>query len=359
MFSSRIFSGIQPSGELHIGNYLGAVKNWVTLQSQYESFFCIVDYHAITVPYEPGDLRRRTRDMAVSLIAAGIDPSKCTLFVQSAVPEHTELAWIFNTVTPLGELERQTQFKDKSGRQESISAGLLNYPVLQAADILLYKADLVPVGEDQVQHLELSREIARRWNTRFSPGYASRAAEMDAMRAAQTSPETGMPADPAGAEVEGFFPEPKPLLTPARRIMGLDGKSKMSKSLGNTVGLLEDPRDVWEKLRPAVTDPARVRRTDPGTPEVCNIYHLHKAFSPQETVDHVAVQCRTAGWGCIECKKVLFESMERELAPIRERAAEIRAEASSLDEMLNDGAERARAVARETIREAKELMGLA
>ena len=340
MFSSRIFSGIQPSGELHIGNYLGAVKNWVTLQSQYESFFCIVDYHAITVPYEPGDLKRRTRDMAVSLIAAGVDPSKCTLFVQSAVPEHTELAWIFNTVTPLGELERQTQFKDKSSRQESISAGLLNYPVLQAADILLYKADLVPVGEDQVQHLELSREIARRWNTRFSPGYSEPSAEMD-------------------AETPGFFPEPKPLLTPTRRIMGLDGKAKMSKSLGNTVGLLEDPKEIWEKLRPAVTDPARVRRTDPGTPEVCNIYHLHKAFSPPQTVDHVAAQCRSAGWGCIECKKVLFDSMERELAPIRERAEEIRADMSQLDEMLSAGAARARAVARETIREAKELMGLA
>ena len=149
MPSSRIFSGIQPSGELHIGNYLGAVKNWVALQKEYESFFCIVDYHAITVPYEPEDLRRRTRDMAISLLAAGVDPSACTLFVQSAVPEHTELAWIFNTVTPLGELERQTQFKEKSARQESVAAGILNYPVLQAADILLYKADLVPVGEDQ------------------------------------------------------------------------------------------------------------------------------------------------------------------------------------------------------------------
>ena len=192
MPQSRIFSGIQPSGELHIGNYLGAVKNWVALQKEYESIFCIVDYHAITVPYEPEDLRRRTRDMAVSLLASGIDPSACTLFVQSAVPEHTELAWIFNTVTPLGELERQTQFKEKSARQESIAAGILNYPVLQAADILLYKADLVPVGEDQVQHLELSREIARRWNTRFSPGYAARAAELDAARAAETSPETEM-----------------------------------------------------------------------------------------------------------------------------------------------------------------------
>jgi tryptophanyl-tRNA synthetase len=324
----RIFSGIQPTGELHIGNYLGAVKNWVALQRQYESFFCIVDYHAITVPYEAADLRERTRDMAISLLAAGLDPSACTIFVQSMVPEHTELAWIFNTVTPLGELERQTQFKEKSGRQESILAGILNYPVLQAADILLYKADMVPVGEDQVQHLELSREIARRWNAKFVPD--------------------GAP----------FFPEPKPLLTPTRRIMGLDGQAKMSKSLGNTVGMLEDPKDIWEKLRPAVTDPKRVRRTDPGTPEVCNIFHLHKAFSATATVEHVAVQCSTAGWGCIDCKKVLFESMETELAPIRERAAEIRSRSNELSEILGDGAARARAIASEVIRETKELMGL-
>jgi tryptophanyl-tRNA synthetase len=324
----RIFSGIQPSGELHIGNYLGAVKNWVTLQRQYESFICIVDYHAITVPYEAADLRQRTRDMAISLLAAGIDPSACTLFVQSMVPEHTELAWIFNTITPLGELERQTQFKEKSARQESVFAGILNYPVLQAADILLYKADMVPVGEDQVQHLELSREIARKWNSRFVPDAAP------------------------------FFPEPKALLTPARRIMGLDGQAKMSKSLGNTVGLLEDPKDIWEKLRPAVTDPKRVRRTDPGTPEVCNIYHLHKAFSPAATVEHVAVQCSTAGWGCIDCKRVLFESMETELGPIRERAIEVRARESELAEILGDGAARARSIARETMREVKELMGM-
>jgi tryptophanyl-tRNA synthetase len=324
----RIFSGIQPSGELHIGNYLGEVKNWVALQRQYESFICIVDYHAITVPYDPADLRQRTHDMAISLLAAGIDPSACTLFVQSMVPEHTELAWIFNTITPLGELERQTQFKEKSARQESVFAGILNYPVLQAADILLYKADMVPVGEDQVQHLELSREIARKWNSRFVPDAAP------------------------------FFPEPKALLTPARRIMGLDGQAKMSKSLGNTVGLLEDPKDVWEKLRPAVTDPKRVRRTDPGTPEVCNIYHLHKAFSPVATVEHVAVQCSTAGWGCIDCKKVLFESMEVELGPIRERAIEVRAHANELAEILGDGAARARSIARETMREVKELMGM-
>ncbi len=325
MSPSRIFSGIQPSGELHIGNYLGAVKNWAALQNEYDSLFCIVDYHAITGPYQAADLRRRTREMAASLLAAGLDPSKCTLFVQSTVPEHTELAWIFNTITPLGELERQVQFKEKSGRQESVLAGILNYPVLQAADILLYKADLVPVGEDQVQHLELSREISRRWNAAFK---------------------------------EDFFPEPKPLLTPTRRIMGLDGKAKMSKSLGNTIGLLEEPKEVWEKLRPAVTDPARVRKQDPGTPEVCNIYHLHKAFSPPETVDHVAVQCRTAGWGCIDCKKVLYENMEKELVPIRARATEIKAQPKSMEEALAAGTERARKIASETIRETKELMGL-
>ncbi len=323
---SRIFSGIQPSGALHIGNYLGAVKNWVELQHKYESLFCIVDYHAITVPYEPEDLRSRTHDMAVSLLAAGIDPSKCTLFVQSMVPEHTELAWILNTVTPLGELERQTQFKEKSAKEESILAGLLNYPVLQAADILLYLADLVPVGEDQVQHLELSREVARRWNAKFKTE---------------------------------FFLEPKPLLTPTKRIMGLDGQAKMSKSIGNTVNLLEDPKDVWGKLRPAMTDPARIRRTDPGTPEVCNIYHLHKAFSPPPTVEHVAVQCSTAGWGCVDCKKVLFDNIEQELAPIRARAAEIRAEPARVDEVLAAGAEHARTVAGETLREVKERMGLA
>ena len=282
--SPRVFSGIQPSGELHIGNYLGAVQNWVDVQHRYPSLYCIVDYHAIITQYDPRELPGRVRAMAISLLAAGIDPAVATLFVQSAVPEHTELAWIFNTITPLGELERQTQFKDKAQRQESVPAGLLNYPILQAADILLYRADLVPVGEDQVQHLELSREISRRWNARF-------AAE-----------------DP-------YFPEPAPLLTPTRRIMGLDGQARMSKSLGNTIGLLEPMDTIWEKLRPAVTDPKRVRRTDPGTPEVCNIYHLHRAVNSPEVVTKVAENCRTAGWGCIDCKRVLFEGLERTLVP--------------------------------------------
>ncbi|HMI48662.1 MAG TPA: tryptophan--tRNA ligase [Gemmatimonadaceae bacterium] len=345
---SRIFSGIQPSGSLHIGNYLGAVKNWVELQHKYESFFCIVDYHAITVPYEPADLRARTADMALSLLAAGLDPSKCTLFVQSMVPEHTELAWIFNTLTPLGELERQTQFKEKASREESVPAGLLNYPVLQAADILLYRAELVPVGEDQLQHLELSREIARKWNARFD-------VRAPVARGAKAKAPLGGEAVTA---TDGFFPEPKGLLTPTRRIMGLDGQAKMSKSLGNTVELLEAPASIWEKLKPAMTDPARVRRTDPGTPEVCNIFHLHKAFSPPATVEHVAVQCRSAGWGCIDCKKVLHESMEKEIAPIRARAQEIAANPKKMKSDLAAGAEHARSEAQKTMVEVKNKMGL-
>lgn len=327
---SRIFSGIQPSGELHIGNYLGAVKNWVALQEQYESFFCVVDLHAITAPYVPDDLRRRTREMATSLLAAGLDPVKCAVFVQSRVPEHTELAWIFNTVTPLGELERQVQFKDKAARQEQVMAGLLNYPVLQAADILLYLADTVPVGEDQVQHLELSRVVARNWNSRFAP------------------------------EGEPYFPEPQPKLAPTRRIAGLDGQAKMSKSLGNTIGLLESSDDVWAKLRPAVTDPARVKKTDAGNPDNCPVvYGLHKAFSSSAVVSEVETNCRSAGWGCVDCKKALLESMNVELAPIRARAQALAEQPSLVDAALDAGAEKARTVAHRTMEHVRDRMGLA
>jgi tryptophanyl-tRNA synthetase len=324
----RIFSGIQPSGELHIGNYLGAVKNWVALQHEHPAFFCIVNYHAITVPYAPDELRRRTREMAVSLFAAGLDPATAAVFVQSDVPEHTELAWVFNTLTPLGELERQVQFKDKAGRQEQVMAGLLNYPVLQAADILLYLADIVPVGEDQVQHLELSRVIARNWNARFAP----------------EAP---------------FFPEPQPRLTPTRRIVGLDGQAKMSKSLGNTIGLLETPEAIWDKLRPAVTDEQRTRKSDPGAPERCKtIYPLHRAFSAPALVAEVETNCRTAGWGCLDCKKALHGALTLELAPIQARAAELAARPTAVDELLADGAQRARAVARTTMVEVRDRMGL-
>lgn len=322
---ARVFSGIQPSGELHIGNYLGAVQHWVALQEKHQCFICIVDYHAITQDYDTAALETRTLDMAISLLAAGIDPERSVLFVQSHVPEHTELCWVFTTVTPVGELERMTQFKDKAKRQESVPAGLLNYPVLQAADVLLYKATLVPVGEDQVQHVELMRAIARKWNARYG---------------------------------DGFFPEPEALVGPAKRILGLDGEAKMSKSLGNTIGILEDANTIWERLRPAKTDPARVTRNDPGTPEICNIYHLHKYFSPPATVEEVAQKCRTAGWGCLDCKRVLADSIIAHFAPMRERAAELKRHPRRVREILTAGAQRARDVARETMQGVRERMGL-
>jgi tryptophanyl-tRNA synthetase len=322
----RIFSGIQPSGELHIGNWLGAVQNWVTLQQSYDCIYCVVDLHAVTGKYDQATLAQRTRDMAIGLLASGVDPERAVLFVQSHVPEHSELQWLLNTITPIGELERMTQFKDKAQRFESVPAGLLNYPVLMAADILLYRADLVPVGEDQTQHLELTRAIARKWNAEFGSG-------------------------------EEWFPEPKPLLTEAKRIMGLDGQSKMSKSLGNTIGLLDTPEEIWQKLRPAVTDPARVTRKDPGTPEVCNIFDLHRYFSPPETVALVAENCRGAKWGCLDCKRVLADNIIATLAPIRERALELQAQPDLVDQVLGDGAAAARRIAGETMREVRERMG--
>lgn len=322
----RIFSGIQPTGDLHIGNWLGAVQNWVALQDQFDCIFCVVDLHAVTMPYDVPLLAQRTRDMAIGLLAAGINPSRAILFVQSAVQQHTELNWLLTTVAPLGELERMTQFKDKTGRLESVPVGLLCYPILQAADILLYRADAVPVGEDQVQHLELTREIARRWNAAFSA----------------ESP---------------WFPEPQALLTPAKRIMGLDGHSKMSKSLGNTLGLLESPDEIWQKLRVAATDPARVTRKDPGTPALCNVFTLHRYFSTPETVAEVDVKCRTAGWGCLDCKRRLADAMIETFAPIRSRAEALKADPAGVDAVLADGAERARAIAADTLQETRRRMG--
>ncbi len=320
----RIFSGIQPSGTMHIGNYLGAVQNWVRLLDDYEAFYCIVDLHAITIPYEPAELRERVFDLAVGLLASGLDPERCTLFVQSAVPEHAELQWLLGTVTPLGELQRMTQFKDKSRNLESVNAGLLTYPVLQAADILLYLGERVPVGEDQQQHLELSREIARRWNGRFGD----------------------------------YFPEPLPLITEGKRILGLDGASKMSKSKGNTIPLLAEPDELRALLRTAVTDPARVRRDDPGNPDVCNVFSLHGYFSPSAERAEIDGLCRTAGIGCVDCKNRLADNMANSLEPVRDKAREYRENPDRVWEILAAGGTRARAVARGTIAEVRERMGL-
>lgn len=320
----RVFSGMQPSGEAHLGNYLGALRQWVRLQDEHECFFCIVDQHAITAEFEPASLPDQVFDLAVSFLAAGLDPERSTIFVQSDVPEHTELAWLFNTVAPVGHLERMTQYKEKSARLESIPAGLLNYPVLQAADILLYRASLVPVGEDQIQHLELTREIARKWNARFGE----------------------------------FFPEPEPIMSEAGRILGLDGKAKMSKSLDNTVRILAEPDEVWDRVRMAVTDPKKVRRNDPGRPEVCNVFTLHKHFTAAERIPDIEGQCRAGTRGCVDCKRILADSIIEHFAPMRERAAELRARPERVHEILEAGARRARDEARATIEEVRRRMGM-
>ncbi len=320
----RVFSGVQPSGEAHLGNYLGAFRQWVTLQDTYECFFCIVDQHAITGEYEPEMLPKRIFDMAVSLLAVGLDPAKCSIFVQSEIPEHTELAWLFNAVTPVGELERMTQYKDKSSRLTSTPAGILNYPILQAADILLYQAEAVPVGEDQLQHLELAREIARKWNARYGE----------------------------------FFPEPQAIIGGTGRILGLDGDAKMSKSLGNTVGILAEPDEIWARVRTAVTDPQRVRREDPGRPEVCNVYSLHEFVTPPEDLPDIAEKCRTAQRGCVECKRILADNIAKEFRPFRERAAYYRDKPQEVFDILAEGAERAHSIARETMEAVRRRMGM-
>lgn len=320
----RVFSGMQPTGEAHLGNYLGAMKQWVDMQNTTDAIYCIVDLHAVGGDYDPGSLPQRVVDLAVSYMAVGLDPDKATLFVQSDVPEHTELAWLFNTVTPVGDLERMTQYKDKSQRFESVPAAILNYPVLQAADILLYKADAVPVGDDQRQHLELTRDVARKFNLRFGD----------------------------------TFPEPEAIIPTVGRILGLDGQAKMSKSLGNTVGILDEPDEIWERVRTAVTDPQRVRRTDPGRPEVCNVFSLHKLVTDAGLIPDIEAQCRAGTRGCVDCKRILADQLAEAFAPFRERAKELKANPKRIHEALDAGAARARSIARETIAEVREKMGL-
>jgi tryptophanyl-tRNA synthetase len=321
----RIFSGIQPSGEIHIGNYVGAIRNWVQLVDRYECIFSVVDYHAITIEYDVSLLQKRVLETATVLVACGLTPDRCTVFVQSHVPEHTELAWIFNSVTPIGELERMTQFKEK-GRQhrENINMGLLGYPVLQAADILVYKATYVPVGEDQVQHVELCREIARKFNARYG--------------------ET--------------FPESQVILSSAPKILGLDGQAKMSKSMNNTIGLLEPSKAIWEKLRTAATCEHRQRRSDPGHPEHCNIFTMHQAFSKPDQIAFVDHNCRAAGFGCIECKKILFENMMKELEPIQRRVKEMNDKPQYIVDVLRAGALHCKSIAERVMDEVRGKIGI-
>ncbi len=321
----RIFSGIQPTGEIHVGNYLGAIQNWVKLTESYDCIYCIVDYHAVTIEYEPLLMQQRILDTALINIACGLTRDRCTLFVQSHVREHTELAWVFNSLTPIGDLERMTQFKQKARQhRKNVNMGLLDYPVLQAADILIYKAGCVPVGKDQFQHVELTREIARKFNSRFGD----------------------------------VFPEPMVLESKTPKILGLDGKQKMSKSMNNYIGLLESPEAIWEKVRTAVTDVNRVRRNDPGNPRKCNIYSLHRAFSSPQEVRQIAHDCRTAAIGCIDCKKVLWKNMIAHLGPIQERARELQRNIGLVKETLAEGADRARGIASAVMAEVRDRMGL-
>ena len=325
MKKGRIFSGIQPTGVIHLGNYVGAIQQWVKLMHDYDCIYCIVDYHAMTLEYEVQALRDNIREAAITLLACGLDPEHCTLFVQSRVPEHTELTWIFNCLSPIGDLERMTQFKEKSQQhREDINMGLLGYPVLQAADILIYKAGFVPVGEDQVQHVELTRRIARRFNNRFG--------------------ET--------------FPEPQEVLTPTSRIMGTDGKTKMSKSLNNYIGILEQPEAIWEKLRTSVTDERRIRRTDPGDPGVCNLFTMHKVFSSPEDIARINRECRTAEIGCVECKKLLFNNMMAHFEPIQQRARELRETPEMVAAALEAGADRCKKMAEQIMQEVREKTGI-
>ncbi len=320
-----LFTGIQPTGEIHIGNYFGAIKNWVDLQHRYTSYICIVDLHALVISYDPKEMPNRVFEMAAGLYACGIDMQNTNLFVQSEVPGHADLTWIFNTVTPLGELERMTQFKDKARQhRKNVNAGLLDYPVLQAADILLYKAEVVPVGEDQVQHIELTREIARYFNKRYGQ----------------------------------VFPECEALLTASPRIMGLDGEQKMSKSKGNTIGITETEAEVWKKLATAKTDPARIRRTDPGTPEKCNIYSYHKLVTPQDELAEIHKGCRTAAIGCVDCKRMLLKNLMAVLNPIREKYHALLSRPDDLSNLLEENAKKCTARAKQTMLEVKEKMGL-
>jgi tryptophanyl-tRNA synthetase len=322
----RVFSGIQPSGRLHIGNYVGAMQNMISLQEEFACIYGIVDYHAITVSFDPKDMEQSVFNCAVDYIAAGIDPVKSILMVQSTVSEHTELAWILNTITPISWLLRVPTFKEK--RQQNpdyVNMGLLDYPVLMAADILLYCAEVVPVGDDQLPHLELTREIVRRFNGLFG----------------------------------STFPEPKAKLGAVTRILGLDGVNKMSKSLDNCIYLDDTKEEIWRKLSTAVTDVRRKRRTDPGNPNECNIFTMHKAFSKQADVEHCARECRVAGMGCLDCKKVLLDNMYNMLQPIQNKAAQLRNDRQYILDMLSQGQKRAKKIAVQTMEQVYTKLGIA
>lgn len=351
----RVLSGMRPTGRLHLGNYMGALYNWVRLQDEYDCYFFIADWHALTTDYaNPGNLDEKSLEVAIDFLSAGLDPAKCTIFRQTAVPAHAELHLLFSMFTPLGWLERVPTYKDQQEQlreKELNTYGFLGYPLLQAADILIYKPDFVPVGQDQVAHVELTREVARRFNQLYA------SAQTPEVAAAESDKER-IKAEVGDNAVEAeILPEPKALLTPSPKLPGVDGR-KMSKSYGNTIMLSDPPNEVRKKLKPMVTDPARIRRSDPGNPDVCPVGDLHKVFSDKETIDKVYAGCTTAGIGCIECKGWAAESIIREIEPIQKRRAEYEANHDLVRQILADGAEKAKRFADQTRKEVFRVVGL-
>ncbi len=325
--SGRVFSGARPTGRQHLGNYLGAIKNYVALQEQYEEcVYCIVDIHALTTVETTQNLRHNTREMALDWLAAGMDPQRSIIFVQSHVPQVVELHTFLSMVTPMGKLTDLPTFKERVRQQpHNVNYGLLGYPVLMAADITLYKAVAVPVGVDQAPHIEFTRELVRSFNYRYDTD---------------------------------VLIEPQMVVTEFPKVIGIDGQNKMSKSLDNHIEISATPGETTERVMQMVTDPARVRRSDPGNPDVCNVYSLHKVFSSQEEVDMVNMECRRAGIGCVDCKKLLAKNINEYFAPLRARRAEFSSKDGYVNDILHEGAARARKIAEGTIAEVKEAIGL-
>jgi tryptophanyl-tRNA synthetase len=375
----RVLSGMRPTGKLHLGNYVGALRNWVGLQDQYDCFFFIADWHALTTDYaDTRSVKQNSLEVMIDYLAAGLDPERSTLFIQSHVLQHAELHLLFSMITPLGWLERVPSYKEQREnlRDKDLGTyGFLGYPLLQSADILLYKPNFVPVGEDQVPHVELTREVARRFNFFYpklpwlrTPAERIRWEELvQKMR----SEKSALSINPKGTDIwtrsgttmseysgsKVVFPEPQPLLTPSPKLPGTDGR-KMSKSYGNTILLSEPEASLRQKLKTMVTDPARIRRTDPGNPDVCPVGDLHKIFSGAETMAKVNEGCRTAGIGCIECKEWASDSLWRVLGPLQERRQKYEANPKLAWDILEQGSTKARAVAEATMVEARAAANL-
>ncbi len=397
MYPDRVLSGMRPTGALHLGHHYGVLKNWIQLQHEHECLFMVADWHALTTHYnDPAVIEASIWDMVIDWLAVGVDPNQATLFIQSRVPEHAELHLLLSMMTPLGWLERMPSYKDQQEKlsdRDLSTYGFLGYPLLQAADILIYRANQVPVGEDQVPHIEITREIARRFNHLYGrePGFEEKAllavrrlgnkksrlylelrtryneqGDDEALEAARALLADSQNLTVADRErvfgyLEGsgkmILTEPQARLTQASKLLGLDGQ-KMSKSYGNTIALREDPESITRKVRTMPTDPARIRRTDPGDPGKCPVWSLHEIYSSDDTRRWVREGCTTAGIGCLDCKQPVIDRMQAELAPVRERALALQEDPTAVRNVLADGCERARKLAQDTMRDVRDAMGL-